>query len=117
MDIGGGLRQILNRSKVTPTHLFKQIEESKRVKEIQKRKQTSLRSYSSSLINKKKDLMEKRSFVADEAGTIQNYGGGYNFDMGRLNMFQQKKSFDLGSHRKVLSHERFPENPNNLSDI
>ena len=39
-----------------------QIEESKRIKEVQKRKQTSLRSYSSSLVNKKKDLMDKRSF-------------------------------------------------------
>lgn len=32
-------------------------------------------------------------------------------------LHQHKKSYDLGSHRNVHSHEPFPENPNNLTDV
>ena len=70
----GELRKILNRSKITPTHLFSQGEDSARLAEAERRRLVSNRSQSSGLINKKLSLMQKRRLHGGGSSQMLQYG-------------------------------------------
>ena len=71
------LRKILNRSKITPTHLFSQGEDSARLAEAERRRLVGNRSQSSGLISKKLSLMQKRRLQGDGTNSqMLQYGLG-----------------------------------------
>jgi len=107
----GDLRKILNRSKITPTHLFGEHgEDSARVVEAGSQRTVGGRSSSSSLANQKLNIAQKRRLGGGGASSSQlgQYGLGSGSRRGPFVAHQHRSSLDLGQRGAVASSPLMP---------